>query len=186
MLFHLIIFLVLIFLQYEVYNVYNMRSALKNFFDIDPLSSNSSYVKDENYPHAIINRLAKLLQDNSFWFLDRKYDVITNVRITQRVSKLNQKFTTSLILDDEIKQKLLSTRSDAVIDVYSSYDELYETKELLSNGYNYTTQNCKNKFFIIRFATILKSLFLSYIFTFLFLFKIIKLAVFLYRESVIL
>lgn len=143
---HSALFVIIIILQFEVYLRYNIRYVLKQYFDIENYMTISGNFEGETYPESIFRGLAEKLQKNTFWFNDKKYEVISNVRITQRISK-NDNFTSfNLILSDEIKQKIIQKQIKNNYDIkrYSGFNDDFEFNKDLPNGYKYQIQNSEN------------------------------------------
>ena len=127
-------------MQYNVYYRYNINSSLRNFFNFDEkLSKNNSI---NNYPELIFKLVAKTLQDNQFWILDKKFEVLTNVRVTQRLVIENNIKNIQLDIKPEIIKKIKTTNLK-YIDSYSDYHPDFENNKILPNNYEYDKKKCK-------------------------------------------
>ena len=140
---HTIFFFLFIILQYKVYYRCNLTQSLSNYFDINSAKMDKT-IGNSNSPEAIIKNLLLKFKKNSFWFLDSKFEVYSNIRITQRVIKSKGDIISNLIVSNDIKDRI-HTFDLFKIDPHDTYNSQIETNELLHNKYNYNQDDCNYK-----------------------------------------
>ena len=145
--FHSILFCTMILMQYNVYYRYNNNSKLREFFKYKEFFEFTKL--NLNNPNEIIHYLLDLFKDNSFLILDKKFEIISNIRITQRIAdmggikylingqmNLNQKLMDKITSFDVLK-----------INPYDKFDKSMEYNQILKNKYSFSEKDCNLKIF---------------------------------------
>ena len=145
LLLHTIIFCIIIILQYNVYYRYHIHDSLQNYFALE--AQELPLIDVIKTPEEIFLNLLASLKKNSFVFLDSKFEIISNIRITQRINLIsNDDLNEYINIPNNIKIKLMTNKLTN-IDPFSSFNPEIETKEILKNKFNYDIEKSKIFFF---------------------------------------
>ena len=106
----------------------------------------SQGIDGESYPESVFRALAEILQKQGFWFDYRKYEVVSNIRVTQRISKNDNYISLNFYLSNEIIQKLAKQqiKNSYNIDQFSGFNENIESNQNLPNWYRYQKEDSKD------------------------------------------
>jgi len=143
---HSVLFIVILTMQYEVYLRFNIRKVLIDYFNVDPDAKPTRNPNRMDYPFIVFRDLASKIQENHFWFHDKKFEIITNIRITQRLNKESNLTSLNLQLDKKIRDKIHQlTTNNYYIDPYSGFNKNIEYKDKTNNGEVYQIKNSNFK-----------------------------------------
>ena len=136
---HTVLFSVIIIMQLKIYYRFHINSSLSSYFNINTDENLLTGIYYQT-PNKLFSRLINLLKTNSFVFIDKKYEIITNIRVTQRLIIIKEDFTQNIDFN-QIKTKIKNYNLKK-INPFSSYNPEYESKEDLNNKYKYNTEDC--------------------------------------------
>ena len=86
LIFCMIFFSTIIFMQFEIENRYKVKKTLKTHFGFNDLKNEYflTILNISNFLIELKQNITKIYLDNNYWLLDNKYQLISNFRSTLR------------------------------------------------------------------------------------------------------
>ncbi len=141
---HTVLFVLVLTTNVYVEARNNDRKFLIGYFNIDIDNKYETKYSLFDYPVITFTNLVDLIQKGTFWFKDNKYEIVSNIRVTQRINNNKNTTSSNLKINQDLKNQIyLYGGFNSPIDPYSGFNPKIEYDQRLNNKYDYQKQNSK-------------------------------------------
>ena len=141
LIFCMIFFSTIIFMQFEIENRYKVKKTLKTHFGFNDLKNEYflTILNISNFLTELKQNITKIYLNNNYWLLDNKYQLVSNYRITQRKMKLiDRKYPFNPIINNKLNELKWSSNT---INANSKFDKNKENNTNFSNDFIFDEEN---------------------------------------------